>query len=173
MATSHAQPSRPLASRNDFEVAIVCALPEERETVEALMTKHFRSEGYTYGKAKGNDNSYTLGLLGGKPVVLVAPRDMGTTNTARGLHISFPNIMYAWVVGIAGGATFTHDGKEWKESDIYLGRRHQHAGDRFVRGRSEAFNRILRKINADLAGYSKLQTGPCEFTTTPVRTRIL
>ncbi len=130
MATSHAQPSRPLASRNDFEVAIVCALPEERETVEALMTKHFRSEGYTYGKAKGNDNSYTLGLLGGKPVVLVAPRDMGTTNTARGLHISFPNIMYAWVVGIAGGATFTHDGKEWKESDIYLGRRHQHAGDR-------------------------------------------
>ena len=45
--------------------------------------------------------------------------------------------------------------------------------DQFVRGRSEAFNRILRKINADLAGYSKLQTGPCEFTTTPVRTRIL
>ncbi|KAK0767944.1 hypothetical protein LTR59_018046 [Friedmanniomyces endolithicus] len=132
------------------------------------------SEGYTYGKAKGNDNSYTLGLLGGKPVVLVAPRDMGTTNTARGLHISFPNIMYAWVVGIAGGATFTHDGKEWKEEyengfrrrtdvESVLPRTSAEVAnfvDQFVRGRSEAFNRILRKINADLAGYSKLQTGP-------------
>ncbi|TKA51719.1 hypothetical protein B0A55_13272 [Friedmanniomyces simplex] len=147
---------------------------DEDETVEALMTKHFRSEGYTYGKAKGNDNSYTLGLLGGKPVVLVAPRDMGTTNTARGLHISFPNIMYAWVVGIAGGATFTHDGKEWKEEyengfrrrtdvESVLPRTSAEVAnfvDQFVRGRSEAFNRILRKINADLAGYSKLQTGP-------------
>ncbi|KAK6442249.1 hypothetical protein LTR95_001524 [Oleoguttula sp. CCFEE 5521] len=49
---------------------------------------------------------------------------MGTTNTrdlARGLKISFPNISYAFVVGIAGGAPFVHDGKEWKESDIQLG----------------------------------------------------
>jgi len=49
---------------------------------------------------------------------------MGTTNTrdlARGLRISFPNISYAFVVGIAGGAPFVNDGKEWKESDIHLG----------------------------------------------------
>ncbi|KAM0710568.1 hypothetical protein Q7P35_002239 [Cladosporium inversicolor] len=76
------------------------------------------------GKVKGDDNSYTVGELGGKPVVLAAPRDMGTTNTrdlARSLRISFPNIMYAFVVGITGGAPFVPDGIGWKASNIHLG----------------------------------------------------
>jgi len=88
------------------------------------MTRNFKSEGQRYGKVNGDDNIYTLGMFGDKPVVLVAPRDMGTTNTrdlARGLRISFRNISYAFVVGIAGGAPFLPDGEEWKESDIHLG----------------------------------------------------
>lgn len=112
------------ASRDDFAIAVICALPEERDTVEALMTRDYREEGKTYNKVKHDDNSYTVGELGGKPVVLVAPRAMGTTNTrdlARGLKISFPNISYAFVVGIAGGAPFVHDGRAWKESGTQLG----------------------------------------------------
>ncbi|KAK5726100.1 hypothetical protein LTR15_004292 [Elasticomyces elasticus] len=124
MAATDALLPRPPPSRDDFEIAVICALPEERDTVEALIARHFKSEGRTYGKARGDDNTYTTGMLGGKPVVLVAPRDIGTTNTrdlARGLRISFLNILYAFVVGIAGGAPFTHNGKERRDSDIRLG----------------------------------------------------
>ncbi|SMR58378.1 unnamed protein product [Zymoseptoria tritici ST99CH_1E4] len=114
----------PPANRDDFEIAIICALPEERDTVEALMTRDFKSEGKTYGKVQNDDNIYTTGVLGNKPVVLVAPRAMGTTNTrdlARGLKISFQKISWAFVVGIAGGAPFVPDGSGWKDSGIQLG----------------------------------------------------
>jgi nucleoside phosphorylase len=125
MATQHGQQPPPPASRDDFAIAIICALPEERDTVEALMTRDYKGEGHPpYGKVPGDDNIYTVGEVGGKPVVLVAPRNMGTTNTrdlARGLNISFRNILYAFVVGIAGGAPFQHDGNGWKDSDIHLG----------------------------------------------------
>ncbi|SMR61359.1 unnamed protein product [Zymoseptoria tritici ST99CH_3D1] len=116
--------SPPPATRDDFETAIICALPEERDTVEALMTRDFKSEGKIYGKLENDDNTYTLGVLGNKPVVLVAPRDMGTTNTrdlARGLKISFSKVTWAFVVGIAGGAPFVPDGPGWKKSGIQLG----------------------------------------------------
>ena len=124
MATSNSQRPSPPASRDDFAIAIICALPEERDTVEALMTRDYKEEGQRYGKAECDDNAYTLGEIGGKAVVLVAPRGMGTTKTrhiARGLQMSFRNISWAFVVGIAGGAPFVHDGSDWKESDIHLG----------------------------------------------------
>ncbi|GAB7336893.1 hypothetical protein MBLNU13_g00812t2 [Cladosporium sp. NU13] len=197
MATSHAQRSSPPESRDDFAIAIICALPEERDTVEALMTRDYKNEGQQYGKVRNDNNIYTVGELGGKPVVLVAPRDMGTTNTrdlARGLHISFPNISYAFVVGIAGGAPFVHDRSGWKASDIQLGdvivstqvieydfgREHENGFRRrtdvesvlprapaevtnfvnqFRRGRGQAFQRVLRKTNIDLADCSGLETG--------------
>ncbi|KAK1081925.1 hypothetical protein LTR33_004285 [Friedmanniomyces endolithicus] len=111
-------------SRDGFQIAIICALPEERDTVENIMTRDFKDPKRPYGKAPGDDNVYTLGELGGKPVVLVAPRDMGTTNTrdlARGLRVSFSNILYALVVGITGGAPFTYEGKATAVSDRHLG----------------------------------------------------
>jgi hypothetical protein len=85
------------SSRDDFAIAIaiICALPEERDTVEALMKRDYRDERQRHGKVRADDNSYTVGELDGKPVVLVAPRDMGTTNTrdpARWLRVSFPAI---------------------------------------------------------------------------------
>jgi nucleoside phosphorylase len=197
MATSHAQRPSPPESRDDFSIAIICALPEERDTVEALMTRDYKNEGQHYGKVRNDNNTYTVGEFGGKPVVLVAPRDIGTTNTrdlARGLHISFPNISYAFVVGIAGGAPFVPEGNSWKASDIHLGdvivstqvieydfgREHENGFKRrtdvesvlprapaevtnfvnqFVRGRGQAFQRILRKTNVDLAGCGVFETG--------------
>ena len=197
MATLQAQRPPLPASRDDFAIAIICALPEERDTVEALMTRDFKDEGRSYGKVPGDDNSYTVGEIGGKPVVLVAPRNMGTTNTrdlARGLRISFPNISYAFVVGIAGGAPFLHGKNGWKESDIHLGdvivstqvieydfgREHENGFRRrtdvgsvlprapaevtnfvnqFVRGRSMAFQRVLRKTKANLALCDRFEVG--------------
>jgi nucleoside phosphorylase len=115
---------RPPDSRGGFEIAIICALPMERDTVEVLMTRHYKDEGYHYGKVMHDDNTYTLGELGSKPIVLVAPRDVGTTSTrqlATSLRISFPNILYAFVVGIAGAAPFIYDGDKWAPSNIQLG----------------------------------------------------
>lgn len=88
------------------------------------MAIDYRSHGLRYGKAAGDENTYTLGELGGKPVVLVAPRDMGTTNTrdlARQLAFSFTKIEYTLVVGICGGAPIVHNGKDWSDSGIRLG----------------------------------------------------
>jgi nucleoside phosphorylase len=196
MAMSNSQRPSPPASRDDIAIAIICALPEERDTVEALMTRDYKEEGQRYGKVKGDDNSYTVGEIGGKPVVLVAPRGMGTTNTrhlARGLQMSFRNISWAFVVGIAGGAPFVHDGSGWKESDIQLGdvivstqvveydfgREYENGFKRrtnvenqlpraptevanfmnlFLGGGGKAFQRVLRKTNADLAHWSELKT---------------
>lgn len=124
MAGQRPLPPSPPSSRAGFKIAVICALPEERDTVEALMTKDYRNDGIDYGKANGDENSYTLGELGNKAVVLVAPRAMGTTNTrdlARQLRFSFPNILYALVVGICGGAPFVHKEKGWVESGIHLG----------------------------------------------------
>jgi nucleoside phosphorylase len=197
MAMSNSQRPSPPASRDDIAIAIICALPEERDTVEALMTRDYKDEGQRYGKVRGDDNSYKVGELGGKPVVLAAPRDMGTTNTrdlARGLRISFPSITYAFVVGITGGAPFVPEGSGWKASDIHLGdvivstqvieydfgREYENGFKRrtnvesvlphapaevtnfvnqFVRGRGQAFKRILRKTNADLADCSGFEVG--------------
>ncbi|KAK5747793.1 hypothetical protein LTS12_022148 [Elasticomyces elasticus] len=87
----------PPETRDDFRIAIICALKEERDTVEALMTRDFKDEDKSYGKRENDDNIYTCGELGGKPVVLVKPNRMGTTSTkdlARGLHMSFLKILY-------------------------------------------------------------------------------
>jgi hypothetical protein len=43
----------PPASRDDIAVAIICALPEERDTVEALMTRDYKDKGKRYGKVRG------------------------------------------------------------------------------------------------------------------------
>ena len=206
MATSsNSQRPPPPASRDDIAIAVICALPEERDTVEALTTRDYKGEGKRYGKVPGDDNSYTVGELGGKPVVLVAPRAMGTTNTrdlARGLRISFPNITYAFVVGIAGGASFEPDGSDWKASDIHrgdvivsthvieydFGRQYENGFRRrtdvesvlprapaevtnfvnqLVGGRSQAFQRILRKTNADLTDCRRFETGEKGYHTHP------
>jgi nucleoside phosphorylase len=115
------QPQPLPISRDDFQIAIICALPEERDTVEALMTRDYKSEKREYGKARGDDNSYTLGEFGGRPIVLVTPRNMGTINVshlASSMRHSFPNIALSLVVGIAGGAPFDRD---MKLSEIHLG----------------------------------------------------
>jgi hypothetical protein len=88
-----------------------------------VITRDYKDERQGYSKAECDDNVYIVSEISGKPVVLVAPRGIGTTNIrhlARGLQMSFRNISWAFVVGIASGAPFVHDGSGWKESDIHL-----------------------------------------------------
>jgi nucleoside phosphorylase len=109
----------PPRSRDDFEIAIICALKLERDAVEALMEVDFKEQGRAYGKASQDRNVYTTGVLDGRAVVLAYPRDMGTLNAATvasDMRYSFRNIKIALVVGVCGGAPQTSD-----RTDIYLG----------------------------------------------------
>jgi nucleoside phosphorylase len=118
--------SLPPTARDDFQIAVICALPEERDAVERAMTQDYKGDGHTYGKAQGDDNHYTIGELGGKSVVLATPINMGTINARHlvvNMRYSFRNLVLVLVVGIAGGAPFRYDKRTglWNDSDIHLG----------------------------------------------------
>ncbi|KAK4898321.1 hypothetical protein LTR49_027828, partial [Elasticomyces elasticus] len=109
----------PPPGRDGLGIAILCALKLGRDAVEALMEADFKKQGYMYRKASQDRNVYMTGVLGGKPVVLAFPRDMGNLNAAAvasDMRSSFKNIALVLVVGVAGGAPRTPD-----ETEILLG----------------------------------------------------
>ena len=61
--------SRP-SRREDFEIAIVCALPLEYDAVSLLFDEFWDGEGDQYGRAAGDVNYYTTGCIGKHNVVL-------------------------------------------------------------------------------------------------------
>jgi len=98
-------PSDPPRDRRSFKVAIICALPLEAEKVRAVFDKCWEDEGKQYGKAEGDRNAYTTGVMGKHNVVLAHMARMGSVNAsavAANLHTSFPGIQLALVVGICG-----------------------------------------------------------------------
>lgn len=118
--------SEPPTTRDSFQIAVICALPEERDAVEKAMTRDYKGEGHVYGRAQGDDNHYTTGELGRKHVVLATPSNIGTINISHlvvNMRQSFPNLVCAFVVGIAGGAPLRYDKQTdmWSDSDIHLG----------------------------------------------------
>ncbi|KAL2809773.1 putative kinesin light chain [Aspergillus granulosus] len=94
-------------SRNDFAIAIICALPLEAEAVEALFDEHYDRLGKYYGKQPGDANAYINGRIGKHDVVLCYMPGMGKGNAASvasSLQVSYTGIKLALVVGICGGA---------------------------------------------------------------------
>jgi nucleoside phosphorylase len=110
--------SRP-SERNEFHIAIICALPIESDAVEALFDE-FWEEDDTYGKAAGDSNSYTTGRIGRHNVVLAFMPGMGKAHSASvtgSFRSSFGNIRLGLVVGICGGVP---RGTEYDE-EVLLG----------------------------------------------------
>ncbi|KAF4337749.1 hypothetical protein FBEOM_8346 [Fusarium beomiforme] len=113
------RPNRP-RRRYDFEVAIICALTLEADTVIALFDHHWEDDGFSYGKARGDPNAYSIGAIGQHNVVLAHLPGMGKVsagNIAAFCCMSFPNIKLALLVGICGGSPYHNKGK----SQIHLG----------------------------------------------------
>lgn len=76
------------------------------------MARDYKGEGLVYSKAPRDENHYTTGELGRKPVVIATRRDMDTIDTSHmvsNMRHSFHNIAWALVVGVAGGAPFKYD----------------------------------------------------------------
>ncbi|KIW79021.1 hypothetical protein Z517_08861 [Fonsecaea pedrosoi CBS 271.37] len=116
------RPPRP-RSRDDFEIAIICALVLERNAVEALLEEEYETHGFSYGKAAGDLNAYTTGRLGNQHVVLTYMPSMGIASSAAvaaNLCNSFRGIRLAITTGICGGAPKAPDGAEILLGDVIV-----------------------------------------------------
>ncbi|KAF3280831.1 hypothetical protein TWF970_002516 [Orbilia oligospora] len=122
------QPSRlqwnnsPPRDRSDFEIAIICALPLEASVVSESFDRRYDEQ--AYGKAQGDSNAYSTGVIGNHNVVLVHMPDMGKVAAATAaacLHSSFQNIQLALTVGICGAAPFDpQSGKDIHIGDVVI-----------------------------------------------------
>ncbi|KAF3099628.1 hypothetical protein TWF102_002302 [Orbilia oligospora] len=112
--------------RDDFEIAIICALKVEFDAVEVLLDEVWEGNGsHAYGKAPGDPNAYTTGLIGTHPVVLTYMPGVGKTiagNVAASLRSSFLGIKLCLVVGICGGVPENKDDEDDEDgNEILLG----------------------------------------------------
>ena len=114
-----ASPPQP-KERKDFKIAIICALRSEADAVEALFDKFWGDDGEMYGKALGDPNAYTTGVIGLHNVVLAYMPGMGkgsAASVASSFRSSFGGIELALVVGICGGVPNGTDA----ETEVLLG----------------------------------------------------
>ncbi|KAL4902905.1 hypothetical protein BDW74DRAFT_180204 [Aspergillus multicolor] len=117
-----AKSTRP-ASRNDFEIAIVCALPLEFDAVCALVDEFWDGD---YGRGSNDLNIYTNARIGKFNVVLLLLPNMGkvaAAGTAAHLRSSYPALSLVLLTGICGGVPFPSNGEELLLGDVVISRR--------------------------------------------------
>jgi nucleoside phosphorylase len=160
-----AQISRP-HHRNEFEIALICALRVEHDVVEALLDENYEADGFSYGKAPGDHNAYTLGRIGNHYVVLAQMPGMGKANaagTASSLRTSFNGIKLGILVGICGGVPKTAEGAEILLGDVVisttviqidLGRQYPH---KFVR--KDTLEENLGRPNWEIRAFLERTSG--------------
>ncbi|KAK6348439.1 hypothetical protein TWF718_006233 [Orbilia javanica] len=116
-------PVRP-SKRHDFEIAIICALRLEYDAVAHLFDEFWDEEGDPYGKAPGDQNTYTTGRIGKFDVVLVLLPAMGKTSAASAaanFRSSYTGVQLALLVGICGGVPKDNNtGKEILLGDVVI-----------------------------------------------------
>ena len=110
-------------TRDDFEIAIICALPVEADAVEALFDEHYDRFGQYYGKQPGDANAYLNGRIGYHNVVLCYMPGMGkgsAASVASSMRVSYTRIQLALVVGTCGGVPLASP-KSPNHEEIFLG----------------------------------------------------
>ena len=116
-------PAKP-NDRNDFTVAVICALPLEYDAVSYIYDEFWDEDGDQYGRADGDTNSYTTGRIGDHNVVLALLPRMGKANAASAaasLRSSDSQIRLALLVGVCGGVP-RHDNGEVFLGDVVISR---------------------------------------------------
>ncbi|KAL3441107.1 nucleoside phosphorylase domain-containing protein [Aspergillus insuetus] len=96
-----------LKSRNNFAIAIICALPLEADAVKALFNKLYNQLGKYYNKQPSNANVYINGRIGKYNMVLCYMPGIGKrsiASVASSLKISYRGVKLALVVSIYRGA---------------------------------------------------------------------
>ena len=148
---------KPPSRREDFEIAIVCALSLEFSAVSLVFDQFWDKQGDQYGKAARDTNSYRTGRIGKYNVVLALLPQMGKSNAAvaiTSLRSSYACLRLALLVGICGGVPRTRSGDEILLGDVIISRivvQHDFGRqypDRFVR--KETLDDNLAKPNKDI-----------------------
>ncbi|KAE8378190.1 hypothetical protein BDV26DRAFT_292537 [Aspergillus bertholletiae] len=109
-------------NRDDFEIAIVCALPLEFDAVSALIDEIWDED---YGRTWGDPNIYTNGRIGKFNVVLLLLSSVGKVSAATAstnLRSSYPRLSLVLVTGICGGVPFPGAGEEILLGDVIISR---------------------------------------------------
>jgi nucleoside phosphorylase/tetratricopeptide (TPR) repeat protein len=110
------KPSRP-SHREQFHVAIVCALPLEFDAALSQLDEIWDDDhtNSAFGKTSNDLNTYVNGRIWQHNVVLVLlPNRMGKVNAAvvaSDLRHSYPNVRVTLLVGICGGVPKSGDGE--------------------------------------------------------------
>lgn len=110
-------------SRDEFEIAIICALSLEFDAVEALFDEYYDEFIPVYGKQPGDANWYRTGRVADHNILLTCLPGMGTGNAASvasSLKISFPRINLVLLVGICGAVPFPSERTEIILGDVVI-----------------------------------------------------
>ncbi|QYS99266.1 hypothetical protein H0G86_006408 [Trichoderma simmonsii] len=113
----------PPSSRDEFEVALVCALPLEYDAVSFLFDEFWDKDGDRYGRAIGDPNTYTTGRFGNFDVVLVLLPNTGNVSAASAtasLRSSYPGLKLVILTGTCGGVPFSGTGDEILLGDVII-----------------------------------------------------
>ncbi|KAL5089361.1 hypothetical protein Trisim1_005646 [Trichoderma cf. simile WF8] len=115
----------PPSSRDEFEVALVCALPLEYNAISLLFDEFWDEDGDRYGRAIGDLNTYTTGRFGNFDVVLVLLPNTGNVSAASvtaSLRSSYPGLRLVILTGTCGGVPFSGTGDEILLGDVIISR---------------------------------------------------
>ncbi|GAQ12199.1 hypothetical protein ALT_9520 [Aspergillus lentulus] len=114
------------ASRDQFQVAIICALRVESEAVEAIFDEFYDENDNRLGQDPSDKNGYRNGRIGNHYVVLVYMPGIGKCRamaTTLHLKLSYPQIQQALVVGVCGGVPYGNNGRDIFLGDVLVGDR--------------------------------------------------
>ncbi|KAM0464510.1 hypothetical protein ACHAPV_002337 [Trichoderma viride] len=113
----------PPNSRDDFEIAIVCASTVEYDAVSLLIDQFWDEDGDKYGRATRDRNTYTTGRMKSFDIVLLLLPNAGkasAASAASSFRASFPNITLALLVGTCGGVPYTKENEEILLGDVVI-----------------------------------------------------
>lgn len=117
---------RPI-NREEFKIAIICALPLEYDAMCLAFDEFWDEDGDPYGTAPGDANMYTTGRIGdqNQNVVLALLQRMGKTSAASAvacMKLSYTGLRQALLVGICGGVPRTQNGFDIMLGDVIISR---------------------------------------------------
>ncbi|KAL3477430.1 purine and uridine phosphorylase [Aspergillus californicus] len=113
----------PPIRRDDFEVAIICALPLEANAVLSLFDQFFDSDQSLAHRDPGDPNSYSMGVMEGRNVVLAHQPAMGkatAASVAAFCATSFRRVKLALLVGVCGGIPLKYNKEEIMLGDVII-----------------------------------------------------
>ncbi|KAL2882117.1 hypothetical protein SGCOL_002379 [Colletotrichum sp. CLE4] len=109
--------------REDFRIAVLCALPLEYNAATLAFDQFFDEDGDKFGRARGDPNRYTTGRIGKYNVVMALLPNMGTVSSASAMasfRSSYTELKLALLVGICGGVPSPGTEKEVLLGDVII-----------------------------------------------------